>query len=475
MRRLFWMMRRTPLLILLVLSAALVAGGRTGAAGADQARVPGVVIDHQPAASGKYVGSPSIVILPGGDYVASHDVFGPKSSYRERAVTRVFRSTDRGKTWEHLSDIDGQLWSTLFVHRGALYLMGTFARYHDVVIRRSDDGGRTWSDPKDAESGRLLTGKSDGKGTVPFSPGKNRGGEKSGEKSDGKGTVPFSPGKNRGGEKSDGKGTVPFSLRENWDSPRGAFHCAPVPVVVYAGRVWRAMEDSTDTGRWGLPFREFVMSAPVEADLLRAGSWTSTNRLPGDAKWLDGKFNGWLEGNAVVTPEGRVASVLRVDTPQGGVAAVIEVSEDGTTVSFDPARGFVELPGAAKKFTIRYDEVSKHYWSLVSIVAPKHRGPRAGSVRNTMALVRSPDLWRWQLCCILLYHPDVAKHGFQYPDWQFDGEDLIAAVRTAYDDGLGGAHNAHDANYLTFHRIENFRRLSMADSVVEPKRLGIGE
>lgn len=429
MSQLFCWMRRTSLLILLVLSTAVAAPDRARAAGADHSRVPGVVINHQPAASGRYVGSPSIAILPGGDYVASHDVFGPKSSYRERALTRVFRSADRGKTWEHLADVRGQLWSTLFVHRGALYLLGTFARYHDVVIRRSDDGGRTWTEPDDTETGRLLTGK----------------------------------------------GTVPSSLRENRDSLRGAFHCAPVPVVMHAGRVWRAMEDSTDTRRWGLPFRAFMMSAPVEADLLRAESWTSTNRLPGDAKWLDSKFNGWLEGNAVVTPEGRVANVLRVDTPEGGVAAVVEVSEDGETVTFDPAAGFIELPGAAKKFTIRYDEVSKHYWSLVNIVAPKHRGPRAGSVRNTLALVRSPDLRRWEIRCILLYHPDVAKHGFQYPDWQFDGEDLIAAVRTAYDDGLGGAHNAHDANYLTFHRVEGFRRLSMADSVVEPKRLGIGE
>jgi hypothetical protein len=40
-------------------------------------RVPGLVIDHLPASSGTYVGSPSIAVLPGGDYVASHDLFGP--------------------------------------------------------------------------------------------------------------------------------------------------------------------------------------------------------------------------------------------------------------------------------------------------------------------------------------------------------------------------------------------------------------
>ena len=69
---------------------------------------------------------------------------------------------------------------------------------------------------------------------------------------------------------------------------------------------------------------------------------------------------------------------------------------------------------------------------------------------------------------VLLYHPDTATHGFQYPDWQFDGEDLIAVVRTAFDDETGGAHNAHDANYLTFHRWPRFRSLTIADSVDRP-------
>ena len=39
-----------------------------------------------------------------------------------------------------------------------------------------------------------------------------------------------------------------------------------------------------------------------------------------------------------------------------------------------------------------------------------------------------------------------------------------AARRTACDDGLGGAHNQHDANFITFHRIAGFRDLTMEDS-----------
>ena len=46
-----------------------------------------------------------------------------------------------------------------------------------------------------------------------------------------------------------------------------------------------------------------------------------------------------------------------------------------------------------------------------------------------------------------------------------EGDDLLVASRTAYDDGLGGARRAHDANYLTFHRIPVFRQLTMADGV----------
>ena len=39
--------------------------------------VPGIVIHHSPASTKRYVGCPSIVVLPTGEYVASHSYFGP--------------------------------------------------------------------------------------------------------------------------------------------------------------------------------------------------------------------------------------------------------------------------------------------------------------------------------------------------------------------------------------------------------------
>jgi len=48
-------------------------------------------------------------------------------------------------------------------------------------------------------------------------------------------------------------------------------------------------------------------------------------------------------------------------------------------------------------------------------------------------------------------------HGFQYIDWQFDGNDIIAVSRTAFEDERGLPVRQHDANYFLFHRFTNFR------------------
>jgi hypothetical protein len=96
---------------------------------------------------------------------------------------------------------------------------------------------------------------------------------------------------------------------------------------------------------------------------------------------------------------------------------------------------------------------------------PDHRHFARRSVRgipfvlrpehNVLALVSSSDLKRWKVHTIVLQHPDRRHHAWQYVDWRFDGDDIVAVSRTAW----GDSHNFHDANYLTFHRINDFRRL----------------
>ena len=120
----------------------------------DRPNVPGTVIDHSPASSKSYIGSPSIAVLPNGHYVASHDFFGPGTKYNAMVV---FGSQDKGKSWKQLTRMTGQWWSNLFVHDSALYLFGTSREYGHIVIRRSRGGGKIWTRPKNGKTGLIKT------------------------------------------------------------------------------------------------------------------------------------------------------------------------------------------------------------------------------------------------------------------------------------------------------------------------------
>ncbi len=341
---------------------------------------PGVVIDHEPAASRQYIGSPSIVRCRDGAYVASHDFFGPGSTQDRSAVSRIFRSTDRGRTWRKTAEVSDQFWSNLFEHRGALYLLGTTYEYGRVVIRQSKDCGKSWS-------------------------------------------------------------------AASYLSEDTGYHTAPVPVARHAGRLWRGMEWHPE-GRWG-NFEALMISIAEEADLMDERQWTfhPREKFP---KATAPVGDHWLEGNVIVAPDGKLINVLRVANHES--AALLR---EGQTE-------IVPFPGGAKKFTIRWDAKTKRYWTLSNPALAKYpqSAENPASVRNTLVLMSSKDLRSWTVHATILEHPDPVHHAFQYVDWQFEGKDLIVASRTAFDDETGGAHRAHDANYLTFHRVKKFRQLA---------------
>ena len=101
---------------------------------------------------------------------------------------------------------------------------------------------------------------------------------------------------------------------------------------------------------------------------------------------------------------------------------------------------------------IKYDAVSKKYYSIASRLHET-----INTNRNLLSLMASDNLENWYVVSDLLDYSDQDPHetGFQYVDFEFEGEDIIYLCRTA----MNNAHNFHDSNYSTFHRIQNFRKI----------------
>lgn len=361
--------------------------------------VPGIVVnyihpdDYTYNTSGRSTASPSLVMLPDGTLLASHDVFWQGHGQN---LTMVFASEDGGRTWRFRSQLHPCFWGKLFWHRGALYMLSTATEYGALLIRRSDDGGFTWSSPTEI----LPAG----------------------------------------------------------DHDSGGPHKAPVPVVEYRGRVWTAVEH----GSWKLGRHDAgVVSVPADADLLDSSAWTATPFLPYDPSWpgtiRGGTKPGYLEGNVVVAPDGRLLNILRYNThggePDYGRAIVLEVNTEdpAAPLTFDRV---IDFEGNMSKFTIMRDPQTGTYWSLVNRVTLKDVRQR-----NILTLVSSSNLIDWRVEYDVLnyeengWHEDHTKVGFQYVDGLIDGDDLLFLSRTA----INGAWNYHNANHITFHRISNFR------------------
>ena len=389
---------------------------------------PGVIVADSPDPQTVFLGSPSLLVLPDGTYLVSHDFFGHNAGSKLHTA-RIFASYDKGLSWKQLAHFKDSLWGSLFYHNHAVYHLGTNREYGEIILRKSTDGGHTWTEPRNQNSGILSTPED------------------------------------------------------------GMFHTASVPIYQWGGRIWSSFEEYTGPdGKWsGLYFKSLVISAREDSDLLQAKNWIFSNRIPFRSEWLPGPRNGWLEGNVIAKPDGTLVNILRVnddppspsqeDREHTGYAAGIPRFEtaafteirDPQTVTFNPEKNFFHFPGSQSKFTIRYDSQSKRYWSLVNKITnpilnyTNRNHPRAQ--RNVIMLTSSPDLLHWTEHCIVLRWgqgqvlTNRSNHGFQYIDWQFEGNDIIAVSRTGW-----GGFNIHNSNYITFHRIKNFRTLTMENS-----------
>ena len=359
-----------------------------------------------------YLSSPSITRLPDRNILATHDYFGSASPVNHEGMqhlTSVYRSKDHGTTWDNITHISGAFWSTLFVHLDKVYLLGTSQEWGSIVIRRSDNGGLTWTDPKDIATGLL------------------------------------------------------FKAGSNQNIPN--YHCGATPVLNAQGRLYKGFENLVTNDNGDATLEAFVISVSENDDLLDGSKWTMTNKLKLNSQSFpkSSEFQKdltWREGNIVKAPNGEIWDILRVNPGnQVDKAAVIKVHHDYNHISFDLETGFIPFPGGATKFTIRRDEITDTYWTLSNGNINSSFPTR----RSILSLYKSQDLLSWDHIAILLQDDTglssedaVRLTGFQYVDWQFDGNDIIYLVRTAYD----GAPNYHDSNRITFHEVRDFREIS---------------
>jgi len=349
--------------------------------------------DDAYAFSGRYLCSPTLARVPSGALVAAMDVYesgGPQN------LTLLFRSGDNGKTWRYLCDLFPAYWGALFMHRGALYLLGTSSENGHVLIGASYDEGATW--------------------------------------------------------------TKPSLLFAGGNTQSCGFQRQPMPVITHSGRIITSIDYGAwcSPTKYGIA----TLFAPEGADLLDSASWTVSGITHYDKNWPgtpEGSNITLLEGSIYQAADGRLVNLPRMEmhqcTPGYGKACLLAL-DPGNLAAAPEFLRIIDMPtGANSRTHILKDPVEGKYWGIGNLVTD----PATPRMRNVMALTVSDDGYAWRTAKVLLdySHLNPAETGFQYTSFIFDGGDILYLSRTSFN----GARNFHDANCQTFGVVKDFRAL----------------
>ena len=341
--------------------------------------------------SGRYLCSPSLVRHPDGFLLASMDLYAHE---HPQNLTLIFRSDDEGETWHYVSELMPCFWGKMFIHNNELYMLSCSTEYGDLLIGKSTDGGKTFCAPV-----CLLRG----------SNGKN---------------------KNNG------------------------VHKNPQNLLIYNGRIYNTLE----WGSWkNDEFRHaaMVMSCDINDDFLIPENWSFTpprrfdpNFAPEVAHLPCSAMT--IEGTLTTDPQNRLLNIMRFSGDKCVLAYEVNTHDNEAMLEYSHC---IPFPANHSKFMIKKDPLTGKYYSIASRI--KDGAPN--NSRNLLSLMVSNDLESWNVACDLLdySHTNPNEVGFQYVDFEFEGDDIIYLCRTA----VNNAHNFHDSNYSTFHRIIGFRKL----------------
>jgi len=334
--------------------------------------------------SGMCPASPSILKLDNNRLLISHDIFYKNM---KQNITEIHFSDDEGKTWNYLSTITPCFWGKLFTHKNILYMLGNNGEYGDLLLYRSLNMGLSFEKP--------------------------------------------------------------IVIIKGGDRLKGGPHKAPMPIIKYKNKLWTAI----DYGSWNIGgHKSGVISIAVDDDLYVKENWEISEFLEYDTNWdkdIDSNYGGLLEGNIVEKKDGGIVNFLRYSTgyeyENYGKAIYLNINtkEKKTKLEFGKV---VKFNGNTSKFTIKYDEKTKKYWTIIN-----RADKQDINKRNLVILMSSKDLDIWEDEKVLLdytkWYEDYTKVAFQYIDFIFYNNKILYVSRTA----INGALNYHDSNCITFH------------------------
>jgi hypothetical protein len=177
----------------------------------------------------------------------------------------------------------------------------------------------------------------------------------------------------------------------------------------------------------------------------------------------------YLEPNVVeMNGRLRVLAAVKIKRPTvANLCAVLDARDDGTKLDLKFNR-YSAMPGGQLKFCVLRDEVSKLFWATANLVtdpddsmgwqaSAKDHGKykAAASDRRFLMLLYSADGLDWfQAGCVA--QAKKISQSFMYARPIIDRDDLAIIARSSVD-----APNQHDADYATFHRVKDFRKLAL--------------
>ena len=261
-------------------------------------KAPGTVVNYihpretQYIYSGVNTCSPSLLKLPSGKLLASHDVYKKGGAQN---LTIIYSSEDNGKHWNFVTELFPCCWGCLFWHGDKVYCLGVSTEYGDLLLGCSEDEGKTWGMP-------TVLG--------------------------------------RGCCKCDGNG----------------FQKAPFPVIKYSGRMWFLVEfGSWSTGEFSylvysadegddlMKPESWTISEPLKMDYAGWGLKKISDRMGLGYDPMP------IEGNLTVMPDGELKAVLRC-MDNTAVLLKMDYRNPEESLQFEK---LLKFPMAHSKFEIR--------------------------------------------------------------------------------------------------------------------------